>query len=330
MSTVLIVVVNYRTPTLAVQCLESLEAEVGANPGARVTIVDNDSGDGSAETIAGSITTRGWSAWARLIASPVNGGFAAGNNLAIRSALDMAEPFEFVWLVNPDAKARPGALAELVAFMNAYPQAGIAGGGLEDGEGESWPYAFRFPSLWSEFDNGLSLGLISRLLSSYTVARRMGQEPEQVDWISGANFMIRRAVIDSVGLMDSGYFLYYEETDYCLQALRAGWECWYVPSARVCHLAGQSTGVRTDDPGRARRPAYWFESRVRYFVRNHGRAYAAATDLLWILGTLTLRMRQVVQRKRRTYPARYLRDFIRHSVLLRPLSPCPGDQRNLW
>ena len=327
MTPVLIVVVNYRTPVLAMQCLESLEAEVRANPGARVTVVDNASADGSAELIPQSIASRGWSDWARFIASPVNGGFAAGNNLAIRAALEAGEPLERVWLVNPDARVRPGALSTLLAFMEAHPWAGIAGGGLDDADGKPWPYAFRFPSVWSEFDSGLGLGVVSRLLSSHTVARRMGQEPERVDWISGANFMVRREVIERVGLMDAGYFLYYEETDYCLQARRAGWECWYVPGARVLHLAGQSTGIRTGDPSRARRPSYWFRSRTRYFIRSHGKAYTAATDLLWILGFVIWRMRRIVQRKPKAHPAHFLRDFVQHSVLVSPLAPCPGDHR---
>lgn len=75
--------------------------------------------------------------------------------------------------------------------------------------------------------------------------------------------------IDCVPTVGEEYFLYYEETDFCLQAKRAGWSCWRVPESRVMHMAGQSTGVTT--PGaRKRLPQYWFESRRRYFIKNHG------------------------------------------------------------
>jgi N-acetylglucosaminyl-diphospho-decaprenol L-rhamnosyltransferase len=311
----LVVIVNYRTANLTVACLRSLQPEIADHPGCAVTVVDNASADGSVEAIRAAIDAEGWGGWVRVIASAANGGFAAGNNVAIRAALAQAQRPDYVWLVNPDTLVRRGALATLLAFMAGHPRAGTAGGSLDDEDGLRWPFAFRFPSLWSEIDDGLRFGMVSRWLAPHRIVRRMGNEPTPVDWISGANFMIRSALIDAIGLMDEGYFLYFEETDYCLQARRAGWECWYVPDARVLHLAGRSTGVFTKAQVQRRRPAYWFESRRRYFIKNHGRWYAMASDLLWLPGFALWRLRRWVQRKPDRDPPDLLLDFVRHSSL---------------
>ena len=311
----LVVIVNYRTAGLVVECLRSLHPEIAEHPGCEVSVVDNDSADGSVEKIRAAVEAEGWGGWVRVIASPTNGGFAAGNNVAIRAALAQAVQPAYIWLVNPDTLVRRGALSALITFMESHPQAGIAGGSLEEVDGQRWPYAFRFPSLGSEFDDGLRVGIVSEWLSRYRVANRMGDEATQVDWISGANLMLRTALLDAIGLMDEDYFLYFEETDFCLHAKRAGWQCWYLPQARVMHIAGQSTGITSDPRSQRRRPVYWFESRRRYYIKNHGRVYAMAADLLWLFGFAMWRLRRLIQRKPDHDPPGLLLDFARHSSL---------------
>jgi N-acetylglucosaminyl-diphospho-decaprenol L-rhamnosyltransferase len=137
------------------------------------------------------------------------------------------------------------------------------------------------------------------------------------DWLPGASMMIRRQVFDAIGLMDENYFLYYEETDFCLQARRAGWSCWYVPQSRVMHIAGQSTGVTAETASPKRLPQYVFDSRRRYFVKNHGWLYAAMTDLSWLVGYGLWSVRRVIQRKPNTDPPCLFLDSLRNSVLLR-------------
>jgi N-acetylglucosaminyl-diphospho-decaprenol L-rhamnosyltransferase len=318
---VLISIVNYRTAALAIDCLQSLQEPVTRHGHAQVVVVDNASGDDSVPRLQAAIDAHGWSAWARVVASPRNGGFAAGNNDAIRAARAAGLRFDLVWLVNPDARVRPEALAQLCSFMTEHPKAGIAGGSMEDGQGERWPIAFRFPSVWSEIESGVNLGPVSRVLSRYVVARRMGDEATRTDWICGANFMIRAATLEQIGLMDEGYFLYYEETDYCREAAKAGWECWYVPAARVAHIAGQSTGVTGVAAHTRRLPGYWFESRRRYFIKQHGRLYTALADLGWFASHLLWRARCVMQSKPRSDPPHLLRDFLAHSVWLNPRAP---------
>lgn len=313
----LIVIVNYRTAHLVINCLRSLEQEIQTLPGTRVVVVDNPSGDDSVEKIGAAIATEGWHTWASLLPSDHNGGYAFGNNLAIRPALQASNPPNYFWLLNPDTVVRPGALKALVNFIDQHPNVGIVGSSFEEADGEPWPIAFRFPTMVSEFDAGLRLGIVSKLLSKWAVVRTMGDEPCQVDWLPGASMLVRRQVFDAIGLMDEEYFLYYEETDFCLQAQRAGWECWYVPQSRVMHIAGQSTGVTVRNEKPKRLPTYWFDSRRRFFVKNYGLPYAALADSVWLSGFVLWQMRKLIQRKPDLDPPHLLEDFVRNSVLVK-------------
>ncbi len=313
----LVVIVNYRTAPLTIDSLRALVPEVQSLPGTHVTVVDNDSQDGSAEKIGAAIASEGWGDWATLIPSSLNGGYSYGNNLAIRPVLETDNPPDYFLLLNPDTQVRPGALKALVDFMEQHAEVGIAGSSFENRDGAPWLTAFRFPTVLSELENGIRLGLVSKLLSRWTVAQDMTDQPQQVDWLPGASMMVRRQVFDSIGLMDEEYFLYYEETDFCLQANRAGWSCWYVPQSRVMHIAGQSTGVTSTDGPPKRMPQYLFDSRRRYFVKNHGWLYAVLADFAWSSGYALWRLRRIVQRKPDTDPPYLLLDTLRNSVFLK-------------
>lgn len=302
----LIVIVNYRTAGLTIGALESLEGEVGPLD-ARVVVVDGCSGDGSAETLAEEVRRRGWSAWARVMPLQENRGFAFGNNAAIRPALLEPDAPEMVLLLNPDTVVRPGALAAMTAFLQTHPRAGIVGPRLEELDGTPQRSAFRFHSVLGEFERGARLGPVSRVLHRWVVAPPERDQAHRTDWVSGACLLVRRNVLEQVGLLDDGYFMYYEETDLCRRAARAGWECWYVPPARVAHLVARSSGGRPI-------PVHCLESRRRYFVKNHGRVYAAAADAAWACGHLLWRVRRALQRRPEIDPPRMLSEFLRHSV----------------
>jgi N-acetylglucosaminyl-diphospho-decaprenol L-rhamnosyltransferase len=312
----LVVIVNYRTAGLTIDCLRSLADEVQRVPGCRVTVVDGASGDGSAEQLAAAIVANGWGEWIKLLPLEHNGGFASANNAALRQGLDDPAGAECFFLLNPDTIVHPGALTALLQFLKDHPAAGIVGSRLEHRDGAPQPSAFRFHSFLSELENGARLGLLSRLLRSRIVAQPPADEPIRTDWVSGAAMMIRREVLEKVGLLDDGYFMYYEEVDLCLRAQSAGFECWHVPQSRIIHLIGQASGVNDPARPKRRRPGYWFESRQRYFRKNHGRLYAALADAAWASGYITWRLRRIVQRKGDPDPPMLLRDFLRHSILL--------------
>jgi GT2 family glycosyltransferase len=313
---VLIVVVNYRTAGLTVDCLRSLAPEVDSVPGARVVVTDNASGDGSAERIGAAVREHGWGGWVSVVPLATNGGFAFGNNAAIRPALASDDPPRYVLLLNPDTVVRPGALRALVAFIDARPDVGLAGARLEDPDGTPQVSAFRFHSVLGELEDGLRLGLASRVLARWSVWAAVPEAPGPVDWVAGACLIVRREVFEAVGLLDERYFMYFEEVDFCLRARRAGWPCWYVPSARVVHLVGKSSGVTDVAVARTkRRPAYWFASRRLFFRTRYGRARAALADLVWASAFATYRVRRFLQRKPDTDPRLLLWDFLRYNVL---------------
>jgi N-acetylglucosaminyl-diphospho-decaprenol L-rhamnosyltransferase len=308
-------IVAWKGADLTIDCLRSIEPELASVPGTRVVVVDNASPDGSADRVAAAIAENHWGRWATLIRAPANGGFAAGNNIAIREMLAEAQPAEFCLLLNPDTLVRPGALRVLLDFLIAHPKVGIAGGRSEDLDATPQMCCFRFPNAINEVLGYLGIGVLDRVFKRHLTRLGIPEQPREVDWVSGAFMLIRKSVIDAIGLMDETYFLYFEETDYTRRARLAGWGCWHVPQSRIVHLVGQSSGVTVRDQPKRRVPRYWFESRRRYFVTHHGRLYAAAADLGVILCYPVGRVMDTLRRRRNRSTPHFLRDFVRHSAL---------------
>ncbi|MHB8622285.1 MAG: glycosyltransferase family 2 protein [Sulfuricaulis sp.] len=288
MASTWIVIVNYRTAKLSIDALRSLSTQVADLGGGRVVVVDNDSRDGSVEKLTAAVKRDDWSSWADVMRLDRNGGFAFGNNAAIRVALACPDNVDYVMLLNPDTVARDGAIKALVEFMNGHPRAGIAGSSLENADGGLECSAHRIHSPLSELDSGARLGPLSRLLHQYVVWGSPRAEAHQCDWVSGASMIVRREVLQQVGLMDDGYFLYFEEVDFCWRAKRAGWEVWYVPQSRVIHFEGAATGIRT---AAKRRASYWYDSRRRFFVKYYGISGLVLADILWAAGRATYLLR---------------------------------------
>jgi GT2 family glycosyltransferase len=244
--------------------------------------------------------------------APKNGGFAYGNNLGIERAYALGTP-SYVYLLNPDAQVRPGAIGALVRFLEGHPEVGIAGSSFENPDGSDWPIAFRFPTLISELNEGLEFGIVTRLLKPWIVVRHMTRFTEVVDWICGASMMIRPEVFAAIGGLDENYFLYFEETDFCRRAREAGFPTWYVPESRVMHIGGQSTAVT--DLKRKRLPAYWFESRRRYFAVTFGIVHAIAIDVVAVIAHFLGTLKRIMQRRQRTAVPYFIRDLVHHSVI---------------
>ncbi len=286
-----IITVNYRTADLVIESLRALYSQKDALGGGQVIIVDNASGDGSAEQIASAIDSEGWGSWSSIVPMSKNGGFAFGNNIGFSKAFSSAEHVDYLMLLNPDSVAREGAIKNLITFMDEHPKAGIAGSRLENEEGGIECSAHKFHSPLSELLEGARLGFLNRLLSSYEVTPPLRDEAHLCDWVSGSSMIIRREVIEEIGLMDEGYFLYFEEVDFFFRAAQAGWQTWYVPESIVMHIEGASTGIKSTK----RRPAYWYNSRRRYFVKNYGISALILADLLWSFGRLTFFIRRFLR-----------------------------------
>lgn len=309
-STLTVVIVNYRTAGLVCDCLQSLEPQL-AKHDAHVIVVDNDSGDESEAHLRETIAARGWSAWTTLIASPCNDGFSSGNNIGIR-----ARDSRWYLLLNPDTVVKSGAIAEMLAFMRSHPRAGIVGCFLEGPDGVPQGSARRCPTPISELDAAARTGPISRVLGRWAVSLRDGQQRDPIpcDWVSGAAMCIRREVFDEIGLFDEGYFLYYEELDFCERARRAPgrWEVWLVPRSRIIHLEGASTGTMDDA---ASRPKCWYDSRRRFFLKRHGLAGLLCADALWSVGRVMFSVRSALTYMAGAQRAQLPRCAARHLLL---------------
>jgi GT2 family glycosyltransferase len=287
-----IIIVNFRTAALTEDCLRSLESEIG--PAMQVVIVDNASGDGSAERLERVIAERGWFRWARLIRSPRNGGFAAGNNLGIRAIRAAA-----YLLLNSDTIVRPGALAGLLAAARARPDAGIIGPGLLDGRGEFDQSFFRQPAPASEFIRSSNTGLVARWLERFDLILPRTDRPLEVDWLGFACVLVQGTVIEQVGLLDEGYFMYFEDIDYCRRVRAAGYNVLYWPEPKVVHLQGGSSKVSSEGAAQQRAPRYYYEARARYFAKFYGRRGLWLANALWCAGRCVSWPRGLLGKQRR-------------------------------
>jgi N-acetylglucosaminyl-diphospho-decaprenol L-rhamnosyltransferase len=313
-----VVIVTFRSAELTIESLRSVDAEraTGATAGLKIRAVVVDNASGDLPTIAAAVAANGWSAWVTCVLAPVNGGFAYGNNLGIQQAYAGGRP-AYVQLLNPDAQVRPGAIGSLVQFLELHPDIGIAGGSFENLDGSDWPFAFRFPSILSELESRLEIGLVTRLLRPWVVPVSMTKKPQPIDWVSGASMMIRSAVLAAIGGLDENYFLYFEETDFCHRAKQAGYATWYVPQSRVMHISGHSTKVDERQAAPKRMPSYWFESRRRFFAVTYGIQRAMLIDIVALLAhALGLLKRILLFRVRSAIP-HFFRDLAHHSVLWR-------------
>ena len=239
----LVVIVSYRVTDLTIDCLRSLARRDRPGPGhAGRRLRERHRRRRRAERLRRAIDENGWDSWVDLTAIYPNRGFTGGNNAVIRPALESDDPPEYVLLLNADTIVQEHALDALVSFMDAHPEAGIAGSMLiaPDGTVESTP--FRFPGIATELDRGLRLGIVSRLLAPWGIVLPKRGGP-QAGWVSGASLILRRAVLEQIGLLDEGLYTYFDDPDICLRAARAGWETWYVPESRVIHLGGATTGL---------------------------------------------------------------------------------------
>lgn len=308
---VLILVLNYCTPALTLACLESLADTLARFPKARVILIDNASGDNSIAQFRAARDAHVFRARIELLTLPQNVGFAAGNNAALRPALASPEPPDYFWLLNSDTRVRAGALDALVECMETQPRAGIVGSRLEDADGSPQRSAFRFPSIMSEWEATLRWGWMTRWCARWMVAPPPPNHAMRTDWVPGASMLIRRAVLEQIGLLDENFFLYYEDVDFCLRARQAGWETWYVPTSCVQHRAGASVSLRTD----ARMPRYWFDARRYFFLKHHGWFYTLGADAAWLLGVGLRRGRLFLERKTDAETPRLWRDFFVYSMM---------------
>jgi N-acetylglucosaminyl-diphospho-decaprenol L-rhamnosyltransferase len=227
-----IILVHYRSPEYLFHCLDSLPAGQSGLQ-SEIVVVDNDSRDDTPARLRQRFPDL------RVIENASNVGYARAVNQGIR-----ATGGEFVLVMNPDCEVRPGALRALVEFLRARPRAAVAGPRIFNPDGSLEYSARAFPDHLTFLFNRYSL--LSRLFPNNPFSRRYlltdwdHASVREVDWLSGACLLVRRAAIEAVGEMDEAFFMFNEDVDWCRRMKGAGWGVWYVPDAVVVHHVGAS------------------------------------------------------------------------------------------
>ena len=283
---VAVIIVNYNAGELLAGNLRRIVDSAGDTIKLHLFIVDNQSTDGSFDALKQRIAAEMLSETVTLILAEKNGGFAYGNNVGLKAALDSSFSPDYFYLLNPDAYTLPKAIDQLIAVSSTYMENCLLGSTLHNEALEPRTSAFRLPSIISEFQRGAHIGVIDRVFSKSIVAMPLKDTVFECDWVSGAGFFFSRDVFNKIGYMDDGYFLYYEEVDYMHHAKKLGVKILSVPESKIVHIAGVSTQIVGSKTENKPMPIYWYNSWHRFYFKNFTGLYAICCGLAWIKGRL--------------------------------------------
>ena len=228
-----VIIANYNTRIFLEKLLTSLEKSDVDQYQLEIIVVDNGSSDGSVEMVKKKYQK------IKSIINDKNLGFAAANNQGIDKALG-----RYILLLNSDTEVEKDTLKQMIAFMDEHSQYGAATCRIELTNGKLDPACHRgFPTPWAALTYFLKLESLfpkSKLFGQYHQGWKKLNEIHELEVISGAFFMIRREVINKVGLLDEGFFMYGEDIDWCFRIQQAGFQIAFVPSTKIVHVKGAS------------------------------------------------------------------------------------------
>jgi GT2 family glycosyltransferase len=268
-----IVIVTYNSADVIGNCLKSIPEGWGAEPEdvlphVETIVVDNGSGDGTPDLVGRDFP------WVRLLAGHGNLLFAGGNNYGFKHA---GAPL--IFMLNPDTMVHPLALRRLVEFANLHPEAGMVAPHVVNPDGTLQHNTFRFPDLRMAF-----YGFFERLAP--LDSPQNGRYPpddytrvREVEHILGATLLFRRELYDQLPGMDEAFGIYFEETDWCYRARRAGWKLLYTPEATITHLGAHSTS-RNPEKSSTR----FYKSQSYFYRKNYGLPRYVALKCVTALG----------------------------------------------
>ena len=276
------IIVNYNTAHLLADAIGALRASAQGLQ-LQTVLVDNASRDGSVELI------RSQFADCEFIANPVNVGFGRANN----EALPLVRG-RYVLLLNTDAFVAPDTLTRTVAYMDEHPQCGVLGVRLVGRDGVLQPSCRYFPTPWNVFIGRIG---IDRFFPGTRMMDDMAWDHatlRECDWVPGCYYLVRKEVIDAVGLFDPRYFLYFEEVDHCRAVKAGGWTVEFYPHTTVVHIGGESAkSVSALTSTSAQISELQVESEMLYFRKQYGRsgvwvamALASIADLILALKSM--------------------------------------------
>lgn len=272
------IIVSYNTQNLLRECVAELRSSSAGVTG-EVIFVDNASVDNSVDLIRREFSD------CRLIENALNVGFGRANNQALAFARG-----RYVLLLNTDAFVAPNTLSETLRFMDSNPSCGILGVRLEGRDGVLQPCCRYFPTPWGTFLQRIGL---SHFFNSVQMVDDMAWAHDTVrscDWVVGCYYLVRREVIEQIGLFDPRYFLYFEEVDHCFAAKKAGWDVVFYPHTTVVHLGGESAKSDGAITGSGKQlDALQIESELLYYRKNHGlRTAMVSVGLTWLADALNM------------------------------------------
>ncbi len=249
-----IILVSYNTKDLTRDCIKSIY-EKTTDLNFDVWVVDNDSKDGSAEMIKTEFPE------VNLIESGVNLGFGGANNLAIE-----ASDANYILLLNTDTILVNNAVKIMHEFMEKTPAAGVCGGNLYDAEMSHVLSYGHMPTLQSKIVKTFKLGFLFPKIrqSMLDNGHNETNSRKKVDYITGADLMIRKRALEEVGSFDKDFFLYFEETELQYRISKQGYEIYIIPESQIIHLEGKSSS------NRIKRREYFLKSEYLFFKKCYG------------------------------------------------------------
>lgn len=292
-----VVIVNYKTPDLTMNCIESLRCQLDASKD-HIVVVDNNSGGPDVARMDSYIEANGLSNLVTLAQSHENNGFSAGNNIGIK-----AIEAKYYLLANSDTIFRNKAILELLKAKETYPHAGVISPRLEWKDGEPQISCFKFHTPIYEFIKSAGTNLLTHIFTQFNVPLRVVDKVTKPDWTSFACVLIKQDVVKTIGYLDDSFFMFFEDVDYCRRAKRAGFEIVNWPWAHVVHLRGQSSVVKKNERQRKRLPQYFYNSRARYYTKYYGRLGFLCSNLCWLSGRSISLLKEIAFHKNRTLPA---------------------------
>jgi GT2 family glycosyltransferase len=220
---------------LVLACIDSLYKTADGLK-LQVIVIENASRDGSAKAIRDAFPD------VTLIENEVKEGFSANHNKAIRRAQG-----EFIFILNDDTVVQPGALSKMVGFMREHPGAAAVGGTLEYPDGTPQYTGKARPTLLAAAMVSLGLHRLfpdNPVTAKYYNRKGSYAEVEEVESVNGAAMMVRKSILEKVGFLDEGFFLYCEDVDWSIRMREAGWRLYYISGAKITHYRGASTKGR--------------------------------------------------------------------------------------
>jgi len=257
-----IVIVNWNTKILLLDCLASVYKTV-KNISMEIWVVDNASSDGSMDAVQRFYPDT------KIIQNSKNLGFAAANNRAFKRMRG-----RYALLLNTDTVLTEGAVETIYNFMEHHPDVGMACGQLLNQDGSKQNSFANFPSLAALiFGEALLQVLFPK---KYPSKRNVGSKPMEVDSCIGACMMVRGEAMEAVEWLDESFFFFFEETDWAKRIKQSGWKIYFVPSARIVHLQGQSVGHNI------RSRILYYTSRYTYLKKWHPDHYPMIRWIIFI------------------------------------------------